>query len=108
MEAAIGAGIHYCDLGGLYHQTLRQLKLDARARDAGVTFVLGIGSTPGTMNVMGMHGASKLDKVEKVRLRRSGAVVAGGQPGKFVRPHASRTIFDEVALDAPMLRNGRT
>ena len=106
-EAAIAAGIHYCDLGGLYHQTLRQLKLDARARDAGVTCVLGIGSTPGTMNVMGMHGASKLDKVSKVQLRSSGAVVAGGEPGKFVPPYAIRTIFDEFSLDAPILREGK-
>src|SRR5881628_351073 len=107
MQAAIEAGIHYCDLGGLYHQTLRQLKLDGRAKDAGVTCVLGIGSTPGTMNVMGMHGASKLDKVDKVLLRSSGAVVAGGEPGKFVPPYAIRTIFDEFSLDAPILRKGR-
>ena len=107
MEAAIAAGIHYCDLGGLYHQTLRQLKLDARAKDAGVTCILGIGSTPGTMNVMGMHGASKLDKVDKVLLRSSGAVVAGGEPGKFVPPYAIRTIFDEFSLDAPILRKGK-
>src|SRR2546428_4335187 len=107
MEAAIAAGIHYCDLGGLYHQTLRQLKLDARAKDAGVTCILGIGSTPGTMNVMGMHGASKFDKVDKVLLRSGGAVVAGGEPGKFVPPYAIRTIFDEFSLDAPILRNGK-
>src|SRR5437879_1262979 len=106
MEAAIEAGIHYCDLGGLYHQTLRQLKLDARARDAGVTCVLGIGSTPGTMNVMGAYGASKLDKVRKVLLRSSGAVVAGGEPGIFVPPYAIRTIFDEFSMDAPILRKG--
>src|SRR5437879_2260464 len=107
MEAAIEAGIHYCDLGGLYHQTLRQLKLDARAKDAGVTCVLGIGSTPGTMNVMGMYGAGKLDNVEKVLLRSSGAVVAGGEVGKFVPPYAIRTIFDEFSLDAPILRKGK-
>jgi len=106
-EAAIAAGIHYCDLGGLYHQTLRQLKLDARARDAGVTCVLGIGSTPGTMNVMGVYGASKLDTVSKVQLRSSGAVVAGGESGKFVPPYAIRTIFDEFSLDAPILRKGK-
>ncbi len=107
MEAAIDAGIHYCDLGGLYHETLRQLKLDRRARDAGVTCVLGIGSTPGTMNVMGRYGADKLDKVHKVLLRSSGAVVSGGEPGKFVPPYAIRTIFDEFSLDAPILRNGK-
>src|SRR2546425_6815534 len=64
-EAAIAAGIHYFDLGGLYHHTLRQLELDARARDAGGTCVLGIGSDPRTMNVMGMHRAGKLHKGAK-------------------------------------------
>ena len=105
-EAAIEAGIHYCDLGGLYHQTLRQLKLDRRAKDAGVVCVLGIGSTPGTMNVMGAYGASKLDKVQKVLLRSSGAVVSGGEPGIFVPPYAIRTILDEFSMEAPILRKG--
>lgn len=106
-ESAIKAGIHYADLGGLYHQTLRQLKLDGAAKDAGVTCILGIGSTPGTMNVMGYYGASKLDKVRSIRLRSSGAVVAGGEPGKFVPPYAIRTILDEFSMDAPILRNGK-
>src|SRR5437762_10346367 len=97
MEAAIEAGIHYCDLGGLYHQAIRQLKLDSKAKDAGVTCVLGIGSTPGTMNVMGAYGATKLDKIRKVQLRSSGAVVSGGEPGIFVPPYAIRTIFDEFS-----------
>src|SRR6266542_2770460 len=106
-EAAIRAGIHYCDLGGLYHQTLRQLKLDKQAKEAGVTCVLGIGSTPGTMNVLGMYGASKLDRVHKVLLRSSGAVVSGGDPGKFVPPYAIRTILDEFSMDAPILNSSR-
>jgi len=107
MEAAIQAGIHYIDLGGLYHQTLEQLKRDKKAKDAGVTCVLGIGSTPGTMNVMGMYGASKLDRVDKIMLRSSGAVVSGGEPDKFVPPYAIRTIFDEFSMPAPILRNGK-
>jgi lysine 6-dehydrogenase len=107
MEAAIDAGIHYCDLGGLYHQTIRQLKLDPKARNAGVTCVLGIGSTPGTMNVMGAYGAGKLDKIRKVLLRSSGAVVSGGEPGLFVPPYAIRTIFDEFSMEAPILRKGK-
>ncbi|HEX9340213.1 MAG TPA: saccharopine dehydrogenase NADP-binding domain-containing protein [Thermoplasmata archaeon] len=106
-EAAIQAAVHYCDLGGLYHQTLRQLKLDKRAKDAGVTCVLGIGSTPGTMNVLGMYGASQLDRVHKVQLRSSGAVVSGGEPGTFVPPYAIRTILDEFSMDAPILRQGK-
>src|SRR5207245_9294196 len=76
-------------------------------KEGGVTCVLGIGATPATMNVMGMYGAGKLDKVEKVMLRSSGAVVSGGEPGKFVPPYAIRTIFDEFSLDAPILRKGK-
>ena len=106
-QAAIEAGIHYVDLGGLYHQTLLQLKLDKKAKDAGVTCVLGIGSTPGTMNVMGAYGAGKLDRIQKVLLRSSGAVVSGGEAGKFVPPYAIRTIFDEFSMEAPILRNGK-
>ena len=106
-QAAIEAGIHYVDLGGLYHQSLLQLKLDKKAKDAGVTCVLGIGSTPGTMNVMGAYGAGKLDRIQKVLLRSSGAVVSGGEAGKFVPPYAIRTIFDEFSMEAPILRNGK-
>jgi len=107
MEAAIRAGVHYIDLGGLYHQTIEQLKRDKKAKDAGVTCVLGIGSTPGTMNVMGMYGAAKVDRVRKIALRSSGAVVSGGEPDKFVPPYAVRTIFDEFSMDAPILRDGK-
>ncbi len=106
-EAAIRAGIHYVDLGGLYNMTLRQMKLDTKAKDAGVTCLLGMGSTPGTMNVMGAYGAAKLDRITKVRLRSSGAVVRGGDPGLFVPPYAIRTIFDEFQLDCPILRKGK-
>ena len=107
MDAAIRAGIHYVDLGGLYHMTLRQLALDARARDAGVTCLLGMGSTPGTMNVLGAYGAAKVDRIESVRLRSSGAVVRGGEPGRFVPPYAIRTILDEFQLDCPVVRGGK-
>ncbi|OGS50658.1 MAG: hypothetical protein A3K65_09000 [Euryarchaeota archaeon RBG_16_68_12] len=106
-EAAVKAGVHYTDLGGLYNMTLVQMKLDKRAKDAGITCLLGMGSTPGTMNVMGMYGASKLDRIQKVKLRSSGALIRGGEPGLFVPPYAIRTIFDEFQLDCPILRNGK-
>src|SRR3989454_5992107 len=54
-EAAIAAGSHYCGLGGLYHQTLRQLKLDTRARDARVTCLPRIASTPAPQKGKGTY-----------------------------------------------------
>ena len=52
MEACADSGTHYVDLGGLFHTTRRQLLLHDRFVAAGVTAVIGMGSSPGTTNVM--------------------------------------------------------
>jgi saccharopine dehydrogenase (NAD+, L-lysine-forming) len=105
MQAAISAGIHYLDLGGLYHMTKKQLELDKAANDANVTCVLGMGSTPGTMNVMGAYVAEKLDEVEVMKLRSGSTVVKGG--GGFQVPYAIRTVLDEFTIPPIILRDGR-
>ncbi len=107
MNAAIAAGVHYVDLGGMYHLTIKQLARDRAAKDAGVTCLVCMGSTPGTMNVMAAHGASKLDRIDRVKLRSAGAVVSGGSPGEFVVPYSIRTLLDEFSFDAPVFRDGK-
>ncbi len=107
MDAAIAAGVHYVDLGGLYHMTIKQLARDPAAKDAGVTCLVCMGSTPGTMNVMAAHGASKLDRIDRVKLRSAGAVVQGGSPDEFVVPYSIRTILDEFSLETPVFRDGK-
>src|SRR2546428_6194102 len=88
MDAAIAAGIHYVDLGGLYHGTIKQLARDRAAKDAGVTCLICMGSTPGTMNVMAAYGGSELDRIERVKLRSAGAGVGGGPPAQFGLPYS--------------------
>jgi saccharopine dehydrogenase-like NADP-dependent oxidoreductase len=51
MPVAIEVGAHYGDLGGFYDFTFQQLKYHEKAKDAGVTCVLGIGSSPGITNI---------------------------------------------------------
>jgi len=46
MEVALAASAHYLDLGGLYHVTREQVKLDLWFRDAALGAVRGMGSTP--------------------------------------------------------------
>lgn len=106
MSACIKAGVHYLDLGGLYHMTLKQLKLDNAAKKAGVTCILGMGSTPGITNVMGAYGASKLDKIGKVEIR-SGSAVIGETEGPFQAPYSIRTVLDEFTQPAIVLKNGK-
>jgi lysine 6-dehydrogenase len=106
MEAAIQSGVDYLDLGGLYHTTIRQLELDGRAKDAGITCILGMGSSPGTMNVLAAHGASKMTKISKVNLR-SGSVVVSKPSDVFQSPYSLRTVIDEFTLPPVILRDGR-
>lgn len=61
------AGVHYTDLGGLFHYTRKQLALKDEFRKKNLTAVLGSGITPGITNVMAAYAASKLDTVVKPR-----------------------------------------
>ena len=67
MNACLEVHAHYIDLGGLFHVTKKQLELNDRFREAGLTAVLGMGSTPGTMNVMAGYAASQLDTIEEAK-----------------------------------------
>ena len=68
MESAIEARKPMTDLGGVYYMTLRQLKLNNRARRSGVTIVLGCGLAPGVADVLAKYGANKLDSVQEVHI----------------------------------------
>ncbi len=104
MSAAIKAKTQYVDLGGLYHMTRRQLRFDRKAKKARVTCVLGMGSTPGIMNVLGAHGAKKLLRIRKVDLRCGSRTL---EEGEFTAPYSIKTVLDEFTLKPVVLRNGR-
>ena len=106
MEAALAAGAHYLDLGGLFHVTREQLELDRRFRDAGLLAVLGMGSTPGKTNVMAARAVELLaGDVERIVV-----AAAGRDPeppaGPLVAPYAIETILDELSMPTPIVRGG--
>jgi lysine 6-dehydrogenase len=106
MEVALDAGAHYLDLGGLYHVTREQVKLDLRFREAGLLAVLGMGSTPGKTNVMAAHAVTRLGG----RIDRIVVAAAGRDPnppaGPLVAPYAVETILDELSMPTPVVRGG--
>ena len=106
MEVALEAGAHYLDLGGLYHVTREQVKLDLRFREAGLLAVLGMGSTPGKTNVMAAHAVAGLGG----RIDRVVVAAAGRDPdppsGPLVAPYAMETILDELSMPTPVVRDG--
>lgn len=107
MRTCIEARVHYVDLGGLYRITLEQLKFDREAKDAGVACLVGMGSTPGTMNVMAAHAAGGMDTIDRVSLRSAGAALEKPTWEGFVPPYSVRTILDEFSLPVPVLRDGK-
>jgi lysine 6-dehydrogenase len=108
MEAALAAGCHYADLGGLYHVTLKQWELDPRFREAGVSAVMGIGSAPGITNVLARFGADRLDEgsVRSIDLV-NGAIDLSEGGGEFGVPYSAETILDEFTLPAIVFEDGR-
>jgi saccharopine dehydrogenase (NAD+, L-lysine-forming) len=106
MEAALHAGAHYVDLGGLFHVTREQLGLDARFREAGLLAVLGMGSAPGKTSVMAARAVELLGGgVERIVIGASGRDPEP-PPGPLVAPYAVETILDELTMPTPVVRGG--
>lgn len=64
LEAAIDADCHYLDACDDWEPTLEMLGLDARAKRAGVSCVVGMGASPGASNLLAVLAARELDEVD--------------------------------------------
>jgi len=106
MQAALAARIHYVDLGGLFHWTRRQLKLDRQFKRAGLTAVLGAGCAPGITNVMTRAAADRFDHIDSVRIR-VGARDLNGKPADFFFPYSAQTIVEELTLKPWVFAGGK-
>lgn len=106
MELALALGSHYADLGGLYHTTLKQLKLGPQFKRKRLAAALGCGSTPGITNLMVAKMAPSFEKIGTV-----GIYDASWDPSfseeTFLPPFSIRTMLDEYVQPAPILKGGR-
>lgn len=106
MEAALAAGCHYLDLGGLFHVTRQQLELNEKFKQKGLLAILGMGAAPGITNVMAAHAAHELDTVDTVDMAVAGVdFVQCDHP--CLPPYALDTILDEYALEPWVFENGK-
>ena len=103
MEACIEARTPYVDLGGLFHTTRKQLKLDERFRQAGVAAVLGVGSAPGVPNVQARYAADRLDSIDYIRIYDG---IQPPPPENSAFTYAVATILDELTMKPMVYRNG--
>lgn len=64
LEAALDARTPYVDICDDPEPTLAMLALDAKARQAGVFAVIGMGASPGLSNLLALRAARRLDRVD--------------------------------------------
>ena len=100
-KAAIQAQKNLTDLGGVYYMTLKQLELDAEARNADVTVVLGCGLAPGVADILAKRGADKLDRVEEVHIWYGDKSF---EPAKY--KWSFRTVLEEYTKGPVIYENG--
>ncbi len=106
MEAALRAGCHYLDLGGLFHTTRRQLRRHGEFRRSGLLAVLGMGSAPGISNVLARAAADPLRRVRSIGVYNGGAdSTRYASPVSFAFSPA--TVLDEFTLRPIVFEDGR-
>jgi saccharopine dehydrogenase-like NADP-dependent oxidoreductase len=103
MDACLESGTHYTDLGGLFHTTRRQLKLNQHFKASGLSAVLGVGSAPGVPNVQARYAADRLDTVESIRIYDG---IKPPPPDVVAFSYAVPTIVDELTEPPMVYRDG--
>jgi len=85
VRAAIREGVHYCDVSCDGPAAEKVLKLDKKAKAAGITAIIGIGWGPGMDNLMMAHAARQLDRADSVHscMAITFTDLAGGDIGKI-------------------------
>ena len=107
MDAALAIGCHYCDLGGLFHVTRRQLRRDAQFKRAGLLALCGIGSAPGIVNVMARAGAERFERVREIHIAvgtRDRTPRRG--PSLLDTSYSISTVLDEASQPAALFKDG--
>lgn len=87
LRAAIEAGRDYVDIADDWDITRELLALDEDAKDAGITALINMGSSPGLLNVFAKHAAGRLDTVEEILVAWCAHYV-GGKGGPSAGIHS--------------------
>jgi lysine 6-dehydrogenase len=91
-EAAVEAGVHFCDLGGNNRIVAAELGLHERAKRTGVTLIPDCGLAPGLVNVLAADAIRGFERVDSVAIR------VGGLPQRPRPPLGYEIVFSPYGL----------
>lgn len=106
LSAAIEAGTDYLDICDDWEPTLEMLELDEAARRAGITAVIGMGSSPGTSNLLAMLCMNELDTVDRVFTAWRIGGIKPPAPEDEDKPNAARDHWIHNCTEPIKVRRG--
>lgn len=68
LELAIEARVNYVDICDDYDVTLELLSLDEKAKNAGISALICMGTTPGIANIQAKYAAQYFDEIENMKI----------------------------------------
>lgn len=104
---AAEAGVHFCDLGGNTDIVFEQKKLDAKAREKGITIVPDCGLAPGMVNILAQHGIDQLDTVDEVKIFVGGLPQDPEPPLNYQIVYSLEGVLDYYTTLSWVVRNGK-
>ncbi len=104
---AIATQCHMVDLGGNVDTVKAQQQLHARARRNRVAVIPDCGLAPGMTNILALWAASRLDRIESIRIRVGGVPVRPSPPLNYMIVFAPEGLINEYIEDALAIRKGR-
>jgi lysine 6-dehydrogenase len=105
-RAALRAGTHMCDLGGNTDIVREQHKLDAEAREAGISIIPDCGQVPGMGATLMVYAMGLLDQVEEVFMWDGGIPQNPRPPFNYLLTFNIAGLTNEYAEPAIFLREG--
>ncbi|WP_255507952.1 MULTISPECIES: saccharopine dehydrogenase family protein [Lysinibacillus] len=105
---AIEVGVHSVDLGGhIGSVTDRILTLSDQAKEKNVTIIPDLGVAPGMINILAGYGASKLDRVESIKLYVGGIPTKPEPPLNYTRVFSLEGVFDHYTEPSKVIQDGK-
>lgn len=67
VESAIRTKRSYVDICDDWKPMMEILELDEKAKEAGITAIIGMGASPGVLNLLAMKAASRLKEIDEIK-----------------------------------------
>jgi lysine 6-dehydrogenase len=104
---AAETGVHFCDLGGNTDIVFEQKKLDAIAREKGITIIPDCGLAPGMVNILAQHGIDQLDSVDEVKIFVGGLPQDPEPPLNYQIVYSLEGVLDYYTTLSWVVRDGK-